>query len=106
MKTKANTDESGFGQTTAVGIYPDGANPTLKLYDLSGNVWEWCRNKYGDPDSPDTMEVDDSRRTLRGGSWNYNSDDARAASRDFNPPAYRYYNFGFRVVVRRPSHGD
>ncbi|MCP4428153.1 MAG: SUMF1/EgtB/PvdO family nonheme iron enzyme, partial [Chloroflexi bacterium] len=38
---KANTDEGGIGQTTAVGLYPSGKNTALGLYDLSGNVWEW-----------------------------------------------------------------
>ena len=105
--TKANTNEGGLSQTTAVGIYPDGANPTLKLYDLSGNVWEWCRNKYDKPDETwmdkDPVDRSGDRRTLRGGSWLGNSDLARAASRHFNHPAYRDNFLGFRVVVRRPS---
>ncbi|MCP5097209.1 MAG: SUMF1/EgtB/PvdO family nonheme iron enzyme, partial [Chloroflexi bacterium] len=63
---KANTDETGLNQTTAVGIFADGVNPALNLYDLSGNVWEWCCNKYKNPDD---VSVDQSgdMRTLRGG---------------------------------------
>ncbi|MCP5018646.1 MAG: SUMF1/EgtB/PvdO family nonheme iron enzyme [Ketobacter sp.] len=102
---KANVNEGDkIGQTTAVGMYPDGANPALNLYDLSGNVWEWCRNKY---ENPDDVSVDQSgdMRTLRGGSWGYNPDFARAAYRNYGPPALRDFFSGFRVVVRRPpSH--
>ncbi|MCP5018643.1 MAG: SUMF1/EgtB/PvdO family nonheme iron enzyme, partial [Ketobacter sp.] len=93
---KANTREGDkIGQTTAVGMYPDGRNPTLNLYDLSGNVWEWCRNKYKNPDD---VSVDQSGdiRTLRGGSWGFNLDLARAASRLNDHPAYRNDYGGFR----------
>jgi formylglycine-generating enzyme required for sulfatase activity len=93
----ANTAEGNTRQTTAVGIYSSGKNHALDLYDLSGNVWEWCRNKY---DNPDDEAVDKSghRRVLRGGSWlNYRSY-ARAASRPHNHPGYLNPNFGFRLV--------
>ncbi|MCA9952234.1 MAG: SUMF1/EgtB/PvdO family nonheme iron enzyme, partial [Anaerolineales bacterium] len=64
---KANTGEGeSVGQTTAVGIYPAGMQPTLKLYDLSGNVWEWCRNKYSNLAMETADESGDSR-ALRGG---------------------------------------
>ena len=102
----ANTGKSGIGQTTAVGIFPDGANPTLNLHDLSGNVWEWCRNKYNKPDEEwtdkDPVDRSGDNRTLRGGSWDYDSRFVRAAARYYYPPAYRH-GYGFRVVVRRPS---
>ena len=95
---KANTWEGGIRQTTAVGIYPAGQNAALGLYDLSGNVWEWCRNKYDDPEHE---VVDDSgqRRVLRGGSWNDTAEYARAACRDYYSPAFRGSYFGFRLVV-------
>jgi len=99
---KANTGESGLGQTTAVGMFPGGANPALGLFDLSGNVWEWCRNKYGDPDGLDAMTVTGATRTLRGGSWIDYHDYARAASRGSSSPFARNHDSGFRVVVRCP----
>ncbi|MBK6325574.1 MAG: SUMF1/EgtB/PvdO family nonheme iron enzyme [Chloroflexi bacterium] len=101
---KANTREAGISLTTAVGLYPSGRNEALELYDLSGNVWEWCRNKY---DPPEAVEVDESgdSRVVRGGSWNHNRGLARAACRDYRVPVDRF-DFGFRVVVVRfsPSH--
>ncbi|MCP5191426.1 MAG: SUMF1/EgtB/PvdO family nonheme iron enzyme, partial [Pseudomonadales bacterium] len=95
---KANTAEGGIRQTTAVGIYPAGQNATLGLYDLSGNVWEWCRNKYKDPDD-EAVDGSNAWRVLRGGSWGYGADDARAAYRDGNNPAARSGISGFRLVV-------
>jgi formylglycine-generating enzyme required for sulfatase activity len=102
---KANTEEGSIGQTTAVGIYPSGRNKALDLYDLSGNVWEWCRNKY---DNPDDDKVDSSghRRVLRGASWVGGQYGARAAYRTSPLPGARRRSRGFRVVVvrRSPSH--
>jgi formylglycine-generating enzyme required for sulfatase activity len=95
----ANTREGNIGQTTAVGIYS--AND-LGLYDLNGNVWEWCRNK---DEKRDEDQVDDSGdwHVLRGGSFRDHRLGARAASRYSVPPDFRYGNFGLRVViVRRP----
>jgi formylglycine-generating enzyme required for sulfatase activity len=103
---RANTWEGdNVGQTTAVGIYPTGQNPALGLYDLSGNVWEWCRNKYDNP-GDDVVDDSNDERVLRGGSWFNLSYFARAASRPYGTPDFRNYLIGFRVVVvrRPPSH--
>ena len=103
---KANTGEGGIGQTTAVGMYPNGRNAALDLYDLSGNVWEWCRNKYEKPNDKwvgkDPVDRSDAGRVLRGGSWFFSQDFARAAYRSYFAPDDRNYDLGFRVVVRRP----
>ncbi|MDA0243210.1 MAG: SUMF1/EgtB/PvdO family nonheme iron enzyme [Chloroflexi bacterium] len=101
-KDKANMGEGGLRQTTAVGLYPTGRQPTLDLSDMSGNVWEWCQNKTDDPTQ---MKVDESgdTRGLRGGSWLFKVGDARAAYRRYNHPSFRGSDFGLRLVrVPRP----
>ncbi|MBK7918074.1 MAG: SUMF1/EgtB/PvdO family nonheme iron enzyme [Chloroflexi bacterium] len=105
---KANTVEGDrVGEPTVVGLYPHGANSKLNLYDLSGNVWEWCRNKY---ETPDDEGIDDSDawRVLRGGSFINLADNARAAYRNYNVPGNRSDYSGFRLVVvrRSPSHHE
>ena len=98
----ANTDEGGVGQTTAVALYPAGRQPELGLHDMSGNVWEWCRNKYN---YPDDEHLDSDVRVVRGGSWASGQYHARAADRLSSTPDYRFNGIGFRDVVRRPpSH--
>jgi hypothetical protein len=46
---RANSDESGIGRTTAVGMYPLGAPECWAVLDLAGNVFEWCLNPYEIP---------------------------------------------------------
>lgn len=75
----------------------------LGLYDMSGNVWEWCQDfkgNYGsgaqrDPKGPSSG----SARILRGGSWNFGPEQARAAIRAWSVPDNRLYNYGFRIVL-------
>ena len=63
----------------------------LGLYDLSGNVWEWCEDWY------DNAQKD---RVLRGGSWdNYDRGFLLSSYRIHSPPDNRNSHFGFRVVV-------
>ncbi|MDP6995306.1 MAG: SUMF1/EgtB/PvdO family nonheme iron enzyme, partial [Candidatus Poribacteria bacterium] len=75
------------------------------LYDMAGNVWEWCQDRYGEnyyssspaknPLGPDTG----SRRVLRGGSWSANASNyLRVAYRAFNYPNSRLNAYGFRCV--------
>ncbi len=94
----ANTNEGErVGQTTVVGMYPQGKQPTLELYDLSGNVWEWCRNKYDDPDM-ETPDKSGDSRALRGGSWGDFQNLARVSYRNNYVPNFRRGYYGFRVV--------
>ena len=88
----ANTSESALRGTTAVGMYPHGSSD-LKVSDLSGNVWEWCQNKY---------QEDQESRVLRGGSWSSDRGGARADYRYHGRPGYRVLNPGFRVVCSSP----
>ena len=111
--TLANFSENGNRQTNPVGSFPEGANKGLglydnwfALYDLSGNVLEWCRNRYRDPESSKTMEIGSDPRTLRGGSWYHGRSFVRAASRSNHFPFIRNHAIGFRVVHRLPAHHD
>ena len=78
------------------------------LYDMHGNVWEWvadtCYKNYdGAPtDGSAWGSLGDGKpRVLRGGGWYYSPNDCRSAYRYWNPPDFRNYFFGLRVVVAR-----
>lgn len=74
------------------------------LYDMHGNVWEWCFDWYGEhillsainPKGP----PDGTDRVLKGGSWRSNYYDLRAARRIYFSPNLRSVFFGFRAVMR------
>ena len=77
----------------------------LGIYDMSGNVWEWCQDWYGktyyenspstDPLGPDSG----SARVLRGGSWWTVAGGCRVANRNWDSPGYRFFNLGFRLAL-------
>ncbi len=72
----------------------------LGLYDMSGNVWEWCWDWYGgyppeaqNPIGPETG----SYRVLRGGAWDDDAEGCRVAYRSLSNPGFRYDRYGFRL---------
>ena len=73
------------------------------LYDLSGNVWEWCLDWYGPYPGGSVTDpsgsVSGSARVIRGGCWRDPASDCRSAERNRIDPASRYGVIGFRVVL-------
>jgi formylglycine-generating enzyme required for sulfatase activity len=90
-------------ETTDVGSFPPNA---FGMYDMHGNVWEWCQDWYGsyseeavtDPRGPESG----SYRVIRGSGWSSTAGSCRAACRRYDAPAARIYDFGFRLV-RTPA---
>ena len=93
-------ESGGAGETRPVGQFLANA---FGLYDMHGNVREWCLDdlrKLGTRPRVDprgTLRSD--YRVVRGGSWYYNPEDSRAASRYRRPTGYRLDYYGFRVLV-------
>ena len=66
------------------------------LYDMSGNVWEWCEDRY---------RSSDSQRVFRGGSWGRGSEDCRASFRGNGIPDDRGDSLGFRLAATCEGRG-
>ena len=114
-KYARKTEYAGSGELKEVGWfgYNDNAHNwtetsglrvpnELGLYDMSGNVDEWCWDWYGDysdtslknPHGPDSGNA----RVLRGASWILHADYCRVAYRFHDRPDSRYYSYGLRLA--------
>ena len=92
-------DENAGGKTHPVGTK---SSNELGIYDMSGNVWEWCSDWFGNYSSSAQTNPqgpsNGSYHVFRGGSWDYYARRARVAGRYYDTPAYRSNYLGFRLA--------
>ena len=92
-------------KTTVVGSL--GVANDFGLYDMHGNVWEWCEDEWHDSykgapidgSAWEKQEADNSSRVVRGGSWINNAYNCRSANRYMNAPGNQNISLGLRVVL-------
>lgn len=88
------------GQPVKVGSYAANA---FGLFDMHGNVWEWCEDVYSKDHEKKAAANNESPRVLRGGSWIDRGALCRSAYRSFDSPSRAYPYVGFRVVCAAPA---
>jgi len=103
--SKTLGDYAWFGENSGSQTHPVGEKKANAwgLYDMHGNVWEWCSDWYGkypkgsvsDPSGPS----EGSDRVSRGGCWGLRAASCRSANRSWLAPSIRNYGYGFRVAL-------
>ncbi len=98
-------NEDGFLQTAPVGMLQPN---DLGLYDMSGNVLEWCWDGYEaykneEEFTPKVLRIS-TKRVIRGGSWFHNSQDCRSSRRFNLNPSQRLGGLGFRIALSNRTY--
>ena len=91
---RSNSDETGLGVSSPVGLFPRSAQASLGLEDLAGNCWEWCDDSYYE-DKRDGG----SPRVVRGGAFVDPAGGLRSSYRGGGEPGGRDQDSGFRCVL-------
>ena len=109
-------DEYGwYGNNSGGRTHPVGRKlpNAFGLYDMHGNVWEWCEDQWHDNykgapvDGSARVDRDKSaERVLRGGAYNNNVGICRSANRNRNIPGFQNINYGFRLVLLPGQRGE
>ena len=102
------TDQANLENTTTVPVKAKPAN-AWGLYQMHGNVWEWCHDWFGEYSSAEQFDplgpAKGSDRVVRGGSWFFLARGGRAAYRYGNAPGYSDSSLGFRLLSSAGSQG-